>query len=248
MCEVPFSGGTLPSSLGPDLATLPNITTDESLIRSVLLPSKVIRKGFESVTLVTHEGQSVVGILVERTAEKVVIRDTTRNGEQVTFAVTDLDDVVENTVSIMPAGQMNQLTSQQQFLDLIRYLIEIRDGGAAQAKELQPSAALLMLKIPDYEQHIDHAGLIGEFVERRCVQKRGEAIYHGVYINCHGTKDQAGSLPTSLKFASGKFRNGSDAGAIYQTLTRGFGLMAAQTWMVPSRKIDVIHWIPAKPT
>ncbi len=234
-------GGTLPSSLGPDLATLAKDTTDESLIESVLLPSKVIRKGFESVTLVTNEGQSVVGILVERTAEKIVIRDTTRNGEQVTFAMTDLDEVVENTVSIMPAGQMNQLTSRQQFLDLIRYLLEIRDGGAARAKELQPSAALLTLKIPDYEQHIDHAGFIGEWNDDAF--KRGEAIYRRVCMNCHGTKDQAGSLPTSLKFASGKFRNGSDPFTMYQTLTRGFGLMAAQTWMVPSQKYDVIHYI-----
>jgi hypothetical protein len=30
---------------------------------------------------------------------------------------------------------------------------------------------------------------------------------------------------------------------MYQTLTRGFGLMAAQTWMVPSQKYDVIHYI-----
>ncbi len=234
-------GGTLPSSLGPDLATLTKDTTDESLIESVLLPSKVIRKGFESVTLVTNEGQSVVGILVERTSEKVVIRDTTRNGELVTFPMADLDDVVENTVSIMPAGQMNQLTSRQQFLDLIRYLIEIRDGGAARAKELQPSAALLTLKIPDYEQHIDHAGFIGEWNDDAF--QRGEAIYRRVCMNCHGTKDQAGSLPTSLKFASGKFRNGSDPFTMYQTLTRGFGLMAAQTWMVPSQKYDVIHYI-----
>ncbi len=234
-------GGTRPSSLGPDLATLTKDTTDESLIESVLLPSKVIRKGFESVTLVTSEGQSVVGILVERTAEKVAVRDTTRNGEQVTFVVTDLEDIIENTVSIMPAGQMNQLASRQQFLDLIRYLIEVRDGGAARAKELQPSAALLTLRIPEYEQHIDHAGFIGELNDDAL--ERGEAIYRRVCMNCHGTKDQAGSLPTSLKFASGKFRNGSDPFTMYQTLTRGFGLMAAQTWMVPSQKYDVIHYI-----
>jgi len=234
-------GGTLTSSLGPDLATLAKDTTDESLIESMLLPSKVIRKGFESVTLVTSEGQSIVGILVERTSERVVIRDTARNGEQATYAMSDLDNVVENAVSIMPAGQMNQLASRQQFLDLIRYLIEVRDGGAARAKELQPSAALLTLKIPEYEQHIDHAGLIGEWNDDALM--RGEAIYRRVCMNCHGTKDQAGSLPTSLKFASGKFRNGSDPFTMYQTLTRGFGLMAAQTWMVPSQKYDVIHYI-----
>ncbi|MFO1000731.1 MAG: DUF6797 domain-containing protein [Planctomycetaceae bacterium] len=234
-------GGTLLSSLGPDLATLTKETTDAALVESVLTPSKVIRKGFESVTLVTGNGQSVVGILAERTAEKIVIRDVTRNGEMATYAIADLDNVVENPVSIMPAGQMNQLASPQQFFDLIRYLMEIRDGGALRAKELQPSAALLTLKIPEYEQHIDHAGFIREWDDDAF--KRGEAIYRRVCQNCHGTQDKAGSLPTSLKFASGKFRSGSDPYTMYQTLTKGFGLMAAQTWMVPSQKYDVIHYI-----
>ena len=30
---------------------------------------------------------------------------------------------------------------------------------------------------------------------------------------------------------------------MYQTLTRGFGMMVAQTWMVPTQKYDVIHYI-----
>lgn len=228
-------------TLGPDLAMLAPDVTDDSLIESILLPSKVIRKGFESVTLVTNAGQSVTGILVERTPEKVVIRDATRGGEIVTFAVADLDDVVENSVSLMPAGQMNQLASQQQFSDLVRYIMEIRDGGATRARQLQPSAALLTLKIPEYEQHIDHAGFITDWDNNAF--KRGEAIYRRVCQNCHGTKDQAGSLPTSLRFSSGKFRSGSDPYTMYQTLTKGFGLMAAQTWMVPSQKYDVIHYI-----
>ena len=134
----------------------------------------------------------------------------------------------------MPAGQMNQLASRQQFFDLIRYLIEIRDGGAVRAKALQPSAALLTYKPPEYEGHLDHSGLIGSWDTDSF--KRGEAIYRRVCMNCHGTKDQPGSLPTSLRFAEGKFKNGSDPWAMYQTLTRGFGLMAPQTWMVPSQK------------
>ena len=234
-------GGSLPSSLGPDLTTLAKDVTDESLVESVLLPSKVIRKGFDSVTAVTHEGQTLVGLLVERTPDMLVIRDAARNGEQVTLKTTDLEDIVQNTVSIMPAGQMNQLASGQQFFDLIRYLMDIRDGGAARAKELQPSPSLLTFTVPAYEQHIDHAGFIADWNDDSL--QRGEAIYRRVCLNCHGTKDQPGSLPTSLRFAAGKFRNGSDPYTMYQTLTRGFGLMAAQTWMVPSQKYDVIHYI-----
>ena len=42
-------------------------------------------------------------------------------------------------------------------------------------------------------------------------------------------------MPTSLRFAEGKFKNGADPFRLYQTLTHGFGMMTPQTWMVPSR-------------
>src|SRR5262245_57444136 len=43
-------GDEKPSGLGPDLATLGKEVRDEAIVESVLSPSKVIRKGFESVT------------------------------------------------------------------------------------------------------------------------------------------------------------------------------------------------------
>lgn len=234
-------GKTNQNGLGPDLAALGKEATDEFLVESVLLPSKAIRKGFESVTVVTDDGKSLAALLVERTSEKLVVRDIARGGEPTTIAMSDIDDVTVNATSIMPAGQVNQLNSRQQFLDLIRYLIEIRDGGAARAQQLQPSAALLTFTVPEYEQHIDHAGLIGSWDDDSL--KRGEATYQRVCANCHGTKEKPGSLPTSLRFAEGKFKNGSDPLSMYRTLTHGFGLMAPQTWMVPSQKYDVIHYV-----
>ena len=229
------------NSLGPDLTTLGKEVSDESLVEAVLLPSKVIRKGFESVTVITADGKSLAALLVERTKDKVVVRDLSRGGEPTTIAATDLEEIKVNATSIMPAGQVNQLNSRQQFLDLIRYLIEIRDGGAAKAMQLQPAASLLTFTVPEYEQHLDHAALIGDWNDDSL--QRGEAIYQRVCANCHGTKDKPGSLPTSLRFAEGKFKNGSDPLSMYRTLTHGFGLMAPQTWMVPSQKYDVVHYV-----
>ena len=229
------------NGLGPDLTALGKVVADESLVESVLLPSKVIRKGFESVTVVTADGKSLSALLVERNDQKIVVRDISRSGEPTTIAVADIDEVKVNATSIMPAGQVNQLNSRQQFLDLIRYLIEIRDGGAIRALQLQPSAALLTFTVPEYEKQLDHAGLIGNW--NGDSMKRGEAIYQRVCANCHGTKDKPGSLPTSLRFAEGKFKNGSDPLSMYRTLTHGFGLMAPQTWMVPSQKYDVVHYV-----
>jgi putative heme-binding domain-containing protein len=229
------------TGLGPDLTALNKDATDESLVESVLLPSKVIRKGYESVTVVTKDGQSFAALPVERTPDKVVVREITRGGETTTFATDEIEVWKINEASIMPSGQVNQLNSRQQFLDLIRYLIEIRDGGAVRAVQLQPSAALLTFAVPEYEKQIDHAGLISDWNEESL--QRGEAIYQRVCANCHGTIDKPGSLPTSLRFAEGKFRNGSDPLSMYRTLTHGFGLMAPQMWMVPSQKYDVIHYI-----
>jgi hypothetical protein len=95
--------------------------------------------------------------------------------------------------------------------------------------------------LPSYESRIDHAGLIQDW--DTAALRRGEVIYRRVCQNCHGTEDQPGSLPTSPRFTEATFKNGSHPFAMYQTLTRGFGLMAAQTWMVPSQKYDVIHYI-----
>lgn len=232
-------GDGFQTSLGPNLASVKEPLTNESIIEAILEPSKSIRKGFESASVLTSDGETLTGLLVERVDTKVVLRDG--NNLLVTVKASDIESFVNQTRSIMPEGQINQLNSLQQFLDLVRYLIEIRDGGVSRSKELQPSEALLNLKLPEYEERIDHIGFINDWGPDSLA--RGEAIYRRVCGNCHGTKDQVGSLPTAIRFADSKFKNGSDPLSLYRTLTRGFGFMPAQTWMVPSQKYDVIHYI-----
>ncbi len=232
-------GDGMQTSLGPHLANPKEPLTIEELFEAVLEPSKSIRKGFESASVLTADGATLTGLLVERTDTKVVLRDG--NNQLVTIPQKDVESFVNQTQSIMPVGQINQLGSRQQFLDLMKYLVEIRDGGVSRAKELQPSASLLALKLPEYEERIDHAGFVNDWSGDSLA--RGEKIYQRVCGNCHGTKELAGSLPTAMRFAEGKFKNGSDPLSMYRTLTRGFGFMPAQTWMVPSQKYDVINYI-----
>ncbi len=229
------------SPLGPALSENRPDATDQFLVESVLHPSKSLRKEYQTVVVVTNDGKVVTGLRVEETPEKVVIREGRPLGKLIEIARENLDEFQPIKQSIMPAGQVGLLASRQQFLDLIRYLIEIRDGGALRAKELEPPASLYAIRIPEYEKDIDHAAMIADLDD--AAFKRGQAIYNRLCVNCHGTHDKPGSLPTSLKFASGKFRNGSDPHTMYQTLTRGFGMMVAQTWMVPQQKYDVIHYV-----
>ena len=226
---------------GPDLARLDSKTSNVALVESVLTPSMVIATGFEPTALDLADGRTVIGIIDRETADEIILRDASQPGVVLTLPRKDVQQRTALKQSIMPAGQVNQLASRQEFLDIVRYLMELRDGGPRRARELQPAPQLLVLQIPEYEKRVDHAGLIRSLGDPN--YDRGEAIYSQLCINCHGTKHQPGSLPTALRFGSGKFKNGNDPHAMYRTLTHGYGMMTPQSWMVPQQKYDVIHYI-----
>ncbi|CAN5370249.1 c-type cytochrome [soil metagenome] len=229
------------SPLGPDLARPDTGFTAESIVESLLNPSKVIRKGFESVVINRTDGSRVTGLLAEETAKNVVLRDATAPDKLVTIAKDDIESRTISAQSLMPAGLANQIADRQQFLDLIAYLLESAEFGPARARSLRPDAAVINPPLPAYEANLDHAGLITGL--DTAALSRGEKLYARMCASCHGTKEQPGSMPTSLKFAEGKFRDGSDPLSLYRTLTRGYGMMAAQTGLVPRQKYDVIHYI-----
>jgi len=234
------------SVLGPDLSLLATsrggkAISDVEIVESILLPSKYIDPKYRTVIVATVDGENLTGLLVKEDAEKLEIREATPAGKVTVIPRSHIEGVKDNPLSVMPAGLIRSLQTRQQFLDMVSYLIALREGGRAKAIELKPSAALLAVRVPEYESHLDHAALIASWNDASL--KRGEAIYSRVCANCHGTKEQAGSLPNSLRFAEGKFKNGCDPLSMYRTLTHGYGFMVPQTWMVPSQKYDVIHYI-----
>jgi putative heme-binding domain-containing protein len=242
LCMRCHTAGGDTSKLGPDLAKAGKEATDVYLVESVLLPSKVIKKGFETVTITTNAGKTVSGLLAEERADAIVLRDAAQDGKLITVLKKDIDERNDKGPSLMPEGLVNVLSGRQEFLDLTRYLIEIAEEGPERARQLRPAASLFAPPpLPEYERDLDHAGLIRALDDKSF--QRGETIYTRVCANCHGTKEQVGSMPTSLRFAEGKFKNGSDPLHLYQTLTHGHGMMTPQTWMVPQQKYDVIHYI-----
>jgi putative heme-binding domain-containing protein len=226
------------TQLGPDIAQAGREATVEYLIESVLHPSKVIKKGYATHTVSTTDGRILTGLIAEDPLGTLTLIDPA-GGKRVTIIAANVDQHRVDTLSLMPEGLVNLLSDRQQFLDLARYLIEIAEGGPKRAKELRPAQTTYTL--PEYEKDIDHLGLIRGLNDQAF--ERGEAIYVRVCANCHGTKDQPGSLPTSPRFATHTFKNGSDPYRLYQTLTVGYNLMAPQSWMVPRQKYDVVHYL-----
>ncbi len=152
------------TQLGPSLVHWPKEKpSDLNLVESVLKPSKVIRSGFQPLTVITTDGKSLLGLLAKESPTELVLRDPARGGKEIRLAKEEIEEQVPSKLSIMPPGQVNLLASRQQFLDLIRYLIEIRDGGPRRERELQPPPSLFATRpLPEYEKHIDHAGMIAD--------------------------------------------------------------------------------------
>ncbi len=73
--------------------------------------------------------------------------------------------------------------------------------------------------------------------------ERGKTIYSQLCITCHGTATQEGSIPLSLKFHEGEFKNGNDPYRMWQTLTKGYGMMTPMPQYSTRQKYDVIHYV-----
>ena len=91
---------------------------------------------------------------------------------------------------------------------------------------------------------VDHGKMIGALDKQAF--DRGESIYAGLCVNCHGADGITPSLPQSRAFGRGEMKFGTDPYAMYLTLTHGNGLMGPQTWMEPQERYDVIHYIREK--
>src|SRR3954447_5840395 len=94
---------------------------------------------------------------------------------------------------------------------------------------------------PPVDQALDHAGIIRSWGPESLA--RGEKLYNGICITCHGNLTQAGSLPTSRPFWKEPFKNGSDPLSLYKTVSEGFGQMPAFTFLTPEQRYDVIQFI-----
>ena len=71
LCAKCHANGEKESVLGPDLSRVGKDATDAYLVESILAPSKIIKKGYETVTVATKAGKIVSGLLVADRPDEV---------------------------------------------------------------------------------------------------------------------------------------------------------------------------------
>ena len=90
----------------------------------------------------------ITGLLAEDRPDAVVLRDPIGDGRTITIPRDRIEARRDGGPSLMPVGLVNALASRQQFLDLLRYLMESAEYGPARAAPCGPTRPSWRLRSP----------------------------------------------------------------------------------------------------
>jgi putative heme-binding domain-containing protein len=113
--KIGYKGGLV----GPDLTRIGNIRTERDLLESIVFPSASFVRSYEPVRIVTLDGRTFSGILKSETPDEVVLTIAADKEERIPRA--DVESMTPSSVSVMPAGLDQQLSSQE-LADLVAFL------------------------------------------------------------------------------------------------------------------------------
>ena len=103
--------------IGPDL-TGSNRADLEYLLANLLDPSAIVGRDYQTTIVITDDGRSIAGIVVQETPTSVTLQTPT---ERVTVSLDDIETRVLSPQSLMPENQLAQL-SPEAARDLVAYL------------------------------------------------------------------------------------------------------------------------------
>lgn len=112
--------------VGPELTGIGAIQTPQYFVESILDPSAVIVKGFETVFVITEDGIPYNGLIKSDTEEELtLIIEESGSMEEVVIPKDEIEDMKKQEVSIMP-GNISELLSVRQFYAVIEYLRNLK--------------------------------------------------------------------------------------------------------------------------
>lgn len=119
-CHQHAGAGT---ELGPKLDTIGANRRKDELLESLLDPSRRVEPPYQAYQMVTLDGKSFVGLLVKRDSKEVVLKDN--QNKPIVVPADDVDELRPARESIMPTGQLADLTAQEA-ADLLELLVQSR--------------------------------------------------------------------------------------------------------------------------
>jgi putative heme-binding domain-containing protein len=115
--------GDTGGKVGPDLTHVGGTRTGGDLLEAIVYPSASFVRDFRPSVVLTNAGTTVTGVLARQTGEAITLR--TAELKEVTIQRSEIDEMRESPVSIMPKGVDRTLTPQQ-LRDLLAYLQSLK--------------------------------------------------------------------------------------------------------------------------
>lgn len=109
--------------LGPDLTQIGKKLSKEKILENLLEPSRTIDPKFAAWLVESDEGKVFTGLLVSRSENEIVIRDT--QNKQLRFKTEHVDGIFPQRKSLMPDRLLRDLTAQQA-ADLLAWLASLK--------------------------------------------------------------------------------------------------------------------------
>lgn len=122
-CKTCHRIGDVGQAVGPDLARIGAKYDRAALLEHILEPSRTIEPAYLTYLVETKDGQVLTGLVLERTAREVVLRDA--KGQTTHVPGADVERIVPQTRSLMPELLLRDLTAQQ-VADLLEYLSTLK--------------------------------------------------------------------------------------------------------------------------
>jgi putative membrane-bound dehydrogenase-like protein len=111
--------GYLGGNIGPDLTRIGQIRTERDLLEAVIFPSASFVRSYEPVVIATKDGKVLNGVIRKDAADELVL--ATGPNELAHIPRDDIDEMRASSVSVMPAG-LNEQLSTQDIADLLAFL------------------------------------------------------------------------------------------------------------------------------
>ena len=112
------------ATIGPDLSQIGKKYERGTLLETILDPSKAIAPEYIPYLLETESGQVYVGYLVEKTDEKVTLKDA--QGKLISVAAGEIETLEPQKKSLMPELVLRDVTAQDA-ADLLAFLTSLKE-------------------------------------------------------------------------------------------------------------------------
>jgi len=123
--------GDAGNNFGPELAKLSADMNPLEVTRHILEPSLRIEEKYRSTTILTDDGRSLTGLVVEETPTEVaLVENPVLKAAPIRIRKDSIDERVASPVSIMPKGLLDKLT-RDEVLDLVAYVAARGDEASA---------------------------------------------------------------------------------------------------------------------